>query len=378
VGDQLLRSMADRLHESLREGDTVARYGGDEFVLILGQYSGVEATLHALERLRLRIAEPIVIGGHALRVACSMGVAIYPDDADNVDALLSHADSAMYQSKARGKGGVSFYSHDMERMSSERLALETALHNALSLDQIHVAYQPRVNRAGRAVACEALIRWTSSQGAVAPADFIPVAEEIGLIGELTDFVLIRACDDAMKFRGMMSGLSVSVNISTRMFSDGHLPLRIRAALAQSGLPAQRLELEITESLLAQSNDDVVRQLQDIRALGVRIALDDFGTGYCALSYLNQYPIDTLKVDRAFVTDCDVSPKTLALVNGIISLGNGLGLDVVVEGVEREQQFDALSRLGCTEFQGYFFARPMPFPEFVSWQPPDDRCTEHVA
>ncbi|QID17316.1 EAL domain-containing protein [Nitrogeniibacter mangrovi] len=366
AGDELLRTIAARLTETLRCDDTVARYGGDEFVLVLGEQDDVQATLSTLERIRAAIAQPLRIGAHRLHVGCSIGVALYPDDGDSVDLLLSHADAAMYQAKTQGKGCARFYSRAFDGVSSERLALESALHSALSLGQIDLYYQPRVGLDGRPRGCEALMRWQRPDGFVPPDRFIPIAEETGLIGSLTDFALMRACADAAAWPETMRALSVSVNISSRMFADGTLPERVRHACASTGLPPQRLELEITESLLAEPDQGVGEQLHEIRAMGVRIALDDFGTGYCALAYLRQFPIDTLKVDRAFVLECDQSDDARALVRAIVSLGHSLGLGLVAEGLERASQLGELAQLGCDEFQGYMFAAPMPLARFIHW------------
>jgi diguanylate cyclase (GGDEF)-like protein/PAS domain S-box-containing protein len=378
AGDELLRTIANRVSATLRREDTVARYGGDEFVLVLGTQGALNDIAHLLERVREVVARPVRVAGHTLHVGCSIGIAMFPEDGDNVDTLLSHADAAMYRAKVHGKGCACFYSSAFDQLSSARLALESALHAALPSGQIELHYQPRVGLDGRPRGCEALMRWRGPEGMVPPDRFIPVAEEVGLIAALTDFALLQACQDAAAWPAPMQGLSVSVNISPRMFADGRLPDRVRRVCERTGLPPGRLELEITESLLAEPDQGVGEQLRQIRALGVRIALDDFGTGYCALAYLRQYPIDTLKVDRAFVLECDQSEDALALVRAIVSLGHSLGLEVVAEGVERASQLKELAQLGCSEFQGYMFAAPMPLAQMLGWAHQSPRDMRDVA
>jgi diguanylate cyclase (GGDEF)-like protein/PAS domain S-box-containing protein len=368
MGDELLRVVARRLRETLRQTDTVARYGGDEFVLILGNRAGISETVHTLERVCETVSTPILLAGHSLRVGCSIGVSVWPDDGADIQTLLSHADAAMYHAKTHAKGGVQFYARSFNLMMSERLALESALRSALSARQICLEYQPRVGRNGQPRGCEALMRWNGPNGRVSPDRFIPLAEETGLIAALTEFALHQACRDAMRWPAAAQALPVSVNISSRLFGDGSLPERVIEACRSSGLPPERLELEITESLLADSADKVAEQLHRLRDMGVRIALDDFGTGYSSLAYLRRFPIDTLKIDRAFVLECDESEDARALVRAISSLGLSLGLELVAEGIERPTQLWELAALGCDEFQGYLFAKPMPQAALLDWLP----------
>ncbi|MBL8437999.1 MAG: EAL domain-containing protein [Zoogloeaceae bacterium] len=367
TGDLLLVAVAGRLVACLRETDTVARYGGDEFVLILMGQPGLSDIARTLERIQETVADPVVIGEHRLHVRASIGISVYPDDGEDLNLLLRHADAAMYHAKAEGKGRFAFYTGAFNRAVSERFAIETALRGALAGGEMRMHYQPRVNVAGRACGCEALLRWThSSLGGLRPDRFIPLAEEMGLIHEITEFVLTTVCRDAAEWGGDAGLLPVAVNVSSRLFADGRLPQLVRNALRQSGLAANRLEIEVTESLLVGNIEHTAKQLRDLRGLGVRIALDDFGTGYSALSYLRKFPFDVLKVDRSFVTECDQCEDARALVRAIVSMGTALGLTVVAEGIERSSQLAELAAVGCAEFQGYLFAVPMPAQDIALW------------
>lgn len=367
TGDQLLVGVAGRLLTCLRDSDTVARYGGDEFVLILVGQSGLEDVARVLERIQAAVAEPIYVGEHVLHVGASIGVSVYPDDGAGLQTLLSHADAAMYHAKAAGKGRFQFYTKAFNRAVNERFALESALRGALPGGEMRLHYQPRVNATGQAYGCEALLRWTHSQlGPIGPDRFIGLAEETGIISKITEFVLDTACRDAMQWGDGSTAPAVAVNVSSSLFADGRLPGLVGRALARWGLPACRLEVEVTESVLAGNVDHAARQLRELRALGVRIALDDFGTGYSSLSYLRKFPFDVLKVDRSFVLECDQTDDARALVRAIISMGHSLGLAVVAEGIERSSQLSELAALGCEEFQGYLFAVPMPASDVATW------------
>lgn len=367
TGDMLLVSIAGRLLTALREVDTVARYGGDEFVLILAGQSGLEDMARVLERVQEVLVEPAHVGDHVLHVGASIGVSVYPDDGEDLEALLSHADAAMYHAKAAGKGRFEFYTGAFNRAVNERFTLESALRGALAGGEMRLHYQPRVDSSGLARGCEALLRWTHPQlGTIGPDRFIPLAEETGLIARITEFVLDRACRDALQWGTTPDAPSVAVNVSSRLFSDGRLPGLVSRVLARWGLPSSRLEVEVTESVLAGNVEQAARQLKELRALGVRIALDDFGTGYSSLSYLRKFPFDVLKVDRSFVLECDQSDDARALVRAIISMGHSLGLEIVAEGIERSSQLTELAALGCEEFQGYLFAVPMPAGDAAAW------------
>jgi len=365
VGDRLLQTMAGRLRHCLREVDTVARYGGDEFVLIMADQPSLGDLAQTLGRILACIAEPVQLDQHDLRVSASIGVTVYPNDGKDFAELLSQADAAMYHAKSGGRGQYHFYTPALNGAAYERLEMEMALRAAIESDELRVHYQPKVDGDRRVCGFEALIRWESATlGSVSPARFIPVAEETGLIKPISDLVLRAACRAAAEWRaGGWQGLTMAVNLSARQFADQQLPEKISAVLAETGLPAECLQLELTESMLADDVERTVRTLSRLKALGVRIAVDDFGTGYSSLAYLKRFPLDILKIDRSFVMECDRELEALAIPRAVISLGQSLGLSIVAEGVERMGQFEILRCLGCNEFQGYLFARALP-PEEV--------------
>ncbi|MBL1377549.1 putative bifunctional diguanylate cyclase/phosphodiesterase [Zobellella iuensis] len=364
AGDRLLIEIARRLEAALCPEDTVARYGGDEFVLLL-RHQGEPAGLHqALERVLAEVSAPLLLDGHELLVTCSIGVALLAVDGDNLETLLQHADAAMYSAKSRGRSGLCFYNRLLNSAAVERLRLEAALRRALERGEIDVHFQPKVDRAGRPLSFEALVRWHSPEfGAISPAVFIPIAEDTGQIEPITEFVLARACRLACTWP---HELAVAVNLSPRLFYSGELCRRVERALATSGLAPHRLELELTEGILMEKNMKAVEQLQALKALGVRLAVDDFGTGYSSLAYLRRFPLDILKVDKSFVGNSTPDSSDAILVRAITSLGRELGLTVVAEGVETRAQWDFLRQAGCDEFQGYLFARPLPAEQTLEW------------
>lgn len=368
AGDKLLVEVARRLKSCLRDSDTVARYGGDEFVLILGDYDGLAETLHILHRIQDAIAEPITLDGQEVRVNCSIGVSIFPDDGVDLDVLLRHADAAMHHAKKLGKGQFQFYTETLNVEARERLALDSALRRAIEEEALSVVYQPKVNARGRACGFEALVRWESAEfGSVSPVRFIPLAEENGLIGQLTWFVLRQACHQAAAWRAAgHPDLRIAVNISPSLFREKDLAALVGAVLEEAGLPAANLELEITEGMLMGDVQRSLAVLGELKAMGVDIAVDDFGTGYSSLAYLKRFPIDILKVDRSFVLECDSGNGGLAITRAIVSLAHSLNLRVVAEGVEQQTQLAVLNALGCEEFQGYYFARPMPAGQVAAY------------
>ena len=359
-GDELLVEVARRLRDSLRGADTVARYGGDEFVLILCDAPDIDASRLVLDRIQAAVSRPVVLDGHELQVACSIGVSVYPDDGADMPTLLRNADAAMYHAKQQGKRQYQFFTAALNVVMNERLSLESELRRAVQARELEVHFQPKVDRTGLPCGFEALVRWTSPDfGVVSPARFIPLAEETGLIGPITEFVLHQACLEAASWRMRGFGaLTIAVNISARLFKTDRLPGLIAATLAATGLPPAQLELEITESMLIGDTEHTVLILELLKALGVRIAVDDFGTGYSSLGYLKRFPLDVLKIDRSFVTGCEHGGDALAIPRAIVSLGHSLGLTVVAEGVENEGQMRALDALGCEAFQGFLFARAL--------------------
>jgi diguanylate cyclase (GGDEF)-like protein/PAS domain S-box-containing protein len=360
AGDQLLIEIAHRLRSALRAIDTVVRYGGDEFVLIMGEQASKDDTTHLLDRVLTAIHEPLVLEGHTVRISCSIGVSVCPDDSADLESLLRVADVAMYHAKESGKGQYRFYTSELNQVAQDRFALETALRSAIELNEFTVVYQPKVNEAGLVRGFEALVRWNSAgQGLVTPDRFIPLAEETGLILEIGRHVLYTACKTAASWP-LIEGcaLSVAVNLSARQLKEPGLVGIVADALAVSGLTPECLELEITESMIMGDVEQTIRVLKSIKALGVHVAVDDFGTGYSSLSYLQRLPIDTLKIDRSFVSGCNRGGQAMAIPHAIIFLGKSLDLHIVAEGVETEAEFETLRVCGCNEFQGYLFSRPM--------------------
>ena len=360
AGDFLLREVATRLRRCVREGDTVARLGGDEFVVLLDGISTLEAASETAKRVLASLHTPIQIRNHECRVTGSIGIATYPDDARDAPTLMKHADMAMYLAKDEGKNNFQFYSADMAPMSVEHLELEVRLAQALQRGEFSLQYQPRVDIAsGRILGAEALLRWWNADlGTVPPAQFIPLAEDTGLIVAIGRWVLRAACEQnvAWRKRGLPS-IVMSVNISPRQFKEPALLDDIAGILSDTGMAPELLELEITESMIMQHVDIAAEKAAAMKKLGIKLAIDDFGTGYSSLSQLKRFPIDTLKIDRAFVRDIPQSEDDTAITKAVISLGKALGVSVVAEGVETAAQYRFLRDNGCDEMQGFLFSKP---------------------
>ncbi len=363
TGDELLKSMADRLRALLREGDTVARLGGDEFVLILNDQSNEEVVFRALQRITAKVAEPIEIEGKELVVTCSAGISLYPQDGPDVDTLLKNADAAMYRAKDHGRNNFQFYTSEMNERVNERLALENALRHAIDRKEFLLHYQQRVDlKSGNIVGAEALVRWKHPEwGLVRPARFIPLAEETGLIVQIGEFVLREACRQVRAWinEGLGPGV-VSVNLSARQFRQEGLVRLVSRVLEETRLDPAYLEMELTESMVMHNVEAAVATLQGLKSLGVSISVDDFGTGYSSLAYLKALPIDKLKIDRSFVRDIGsgASEDEGVLAQAIISLGHNLHLHVVAEGVETDAQVRFLKSHRCDEVQGFFYGEPV--------------------
>jgi diguanylate cyclase (GGDEF)-like protein/PAS domain S-box-containing protein len=370
VGDALLRSVAGRLMQAVREGDTVSRLGGDEFVVVLSGVSGAEEVLQVVERrLVPRIRLPHLVGGTELNVSCSVGVAMYPDDAQDLDELMRHADIAMYQAKASGRDQVHFFTSELNERAQQRLRIESMLRHAMERQELRLHYQPRVDaRSGSLLGAEALLRWSPAEvGPVSPAQFIPIAEESGLIVPMGAWVIGETCRQIAAWRDQgLDPFTVSVNVSALQWREGGLLKALREALARHRVPPQLLELELTESALMINAEHTLAQMRALKELGVRLSIDDFGTGYSSLNYLNRFPIDMLKIDRSFVQDLLTDDKDHAITRAIIALGHTLGLRVVAEGVESENVAMALRQARCDELQGFHIGRPMPAGELSHW------------
>jgi diguanylate cyclase (GGDEF)-like protein/PAS domain S-box-containing protein len=357
VGDQVLNEVSRRLRLCLRDGDLVARMGGDEFILIVSGISAQEEVERLCERLIASIEQPFEIDNHSIFIGTSIGVAMAPVDACVAEELLRYADIALYEAKGAGRNTWRFYASDMNERAIERRQLESDLRHALKNDELRLLLQPRYSVSSkRMVAAEALVRWEHPQrGLLAPDTFISIAETTGLIVPLSSWVLHTACTEAMSWD---EELIVSVNLSPVEFQRGHLVERVQSVLDATGLPAYRLELELTESVLLEDAEGALVIMQALKDLGVRLAMDDFGTGYSSLGYLRTFPFDGLKIDRSFVSDLDGCESSEAIIKAIIGLGRALSLTVTAEGVESQEQLDILQRHECEEAQGYFLDRPM--------------------
>jgi diguanylate cyclase (GGDEF)-like protein/PAS domain S-box-containing protein len=370
IGDGLLRSLAQRLLEAVRAGDTVSRLGGDEFVIIFnGVVDAEEISEIVNSRLIPLLRQPHDVDGAHLQVSCSVGIAVYPDDGRDVDVLMRNADAAMYQAKQQGRNTAQFFTAEMDRSARERIQIEQDLHCALERDELRLYYQPRVDsKSGQLLGVEALIRWQhATHGLISPAYFIPVAEECGLIVQIGYWVFSEACRQQAEWRATGVGdIPVSVNLSVAQFRDENMLDVLKATMLLNHTNPGQIELELTESLLMENVESTIKLLDGIKGLGLMLSVDDFGTGYSSLNYLHRFPIDKLKIDRSFVMDMLDNPKDLAVTQAIISLGHTLGLGVVAEGVENTEQRMALSAAGCDELQGYYFSKPIPADQLMSW------------
>jgi diguanylate cyclase (GGDEF)-like protein/PAS domain S-box-containing protein len=371
IGDGLLRTVARRLTHVVRADDTVSRLGGDEFVVIMRHAGSLEELQAAVsQRMLPAIRQSAVVEGHTIAVSCSVGVALYPDDAIDQSELMRRADAAMYEAKAAGRDVARFFSAETDQRLQARQAMEVQLRGALDHGEFSVHYQPRLcARTRRMLGAEALLRWNNPLlGQVSPAEFIPLAEETGLIKPIGQWVLNAACSQWMAFQseGLISGLELSVNLSALQLADPELIGQLQEVLAHTGLPAGQLELELTESQLMDNPAAAQAQVSALKALGVQIAIDDFGTGYSSLAYLKRFEIDILKVDQSFVRGMLDYSADAAIVHAVIALGHTLGFKVVAEGVENLPTAQTLTALGCDELQGYCFSRPLNVADFQNW------------
>ncbi len=363
VGDELLQAVAERLRGCTRAADTVARFGGDEFAIILTGMCKPEDAVVLSRRVRQSIIRPFEVDGHRILIDVSIGISVAPADATEPDLLLKNADLALYGAKSDGRGTYRFFEPDMDTRMKARRELEMDLRTALANHEFELHYQPLVNlQTNEITAFEALIRWNrAGHGVVAPIDFIPVAEETGLIVAIGDWVLRQACQEAVKWP---DGVKVAVNLSPAQLKTQNLEATVMSALAASGMVPGRLQLEITESLLMQNTFATLAMLHRLRKLGVQIVLDDFGTGYSSLSYLRSFPFDKIKIDRTFIQDLSKGAEPLAIVHAVAGLAKCLNMTSTAEGVETRQQAETLQAVGCTEMQGHLFSRARPAEEIA--------------
>lgn len=361
VGDQLLKSVAQRLVECIRQSDTVSRQWGDEFILLLPEIEHAEDAAQSAQKILAALALPHPIGNQNLYISVSIGISVYTDDGENVEALLQSADTAMYHAKESGRNNFKFFEQDMNARAVERQSIEADLRLALDRQEFVLHYQPKIDLAsGTIVGVEALIRWQHPQrGLLQPLEFVSVAEDCGLIRPIGRWVLRQACLQAQAWlQAGFSPITMAVNTSALEFRAGDYLQNLRATLAQTRLDPSLLEIELTESVLIRDAEASETLLHEIAQLGVRLAIDDFGTGYSSLSYLKKFPINTLKIDQAFVTQMSSNPDDASIVQAVISMGKSLRMRVIAEGVESAAQCHSLLALQCDEGQGFYFGRPV--------------------
>jgi diguanylate cyclase (GGDEF)-like protein/PAS domain S-box-containing protein len=367
IGDKLLQSVAKRLLDGVRDSDTVSRQGGDEFVVLLSDLAQPEDAIISMNRILMMLAAPHFIGQHDLCVTASIGVSVYPDDGLNAETLIKNADTAVHQAKENGRRGYQFFKPAMNVRAVERQSIEESLRHALERQEFTLHYQPKIDlRTGAINGAEALIRWTHpARGLVSPAQFIPIAEECGLILPIGKWVLRQACMQAREWVDAgLPMITMAVNISAMEFRDDNFLDGVFAVLQETGLDPRSLELELTERVLITRPESTASVLQTLRTRGVQIAVDDFGTGYSSLSYLTKFPIDALKIDQSFVRQITDTPAETSIVTAVISMGRSLKLRVVAEGVETQEELAFLHAHHCDEAQGYFFSRPIAPQQFA--------------
>ena len=366
IGDAFLVAVGQRLHECVRETDTLSRQGGDEFLVMLTGESTTDAVETVAEKILHCLGKPFEVEGNVLVTSLSIGIAVYPDDGRDFDTLLKKADTAMYQAKEAGRNTFRFYAEQMNIDASDHLKMRAGLRQALENDEFALHYQPQIDLAtGDIIGAEALLRWSNPElGMVPPGRFIPVAEDSGLIVPIGEWVLHEACRQAAAWRASgLPDLVVAVNLSSVQFKRGELETSVIRALAESGLDPALLELELTESILIQDTEKVLDTVTRLKSLGVKLSIDDFGTGYSSLSYLKRFAVDKLKIDQSFIRNMLSEPSDAAIVRAIIQMARSLSLKTIAEGVEDETMLESLRVHQCDEVQGYYFARPMPADDF---------------
>jgi diguanylate cyclase (GGDEF)-like protein len=373
IGDLLLQEVARRLTACIRETDTVARLGGDEFVVLLEDLKtnpedAAEQARYVVEKILASLGQPCTLGSYVCHTSASIGIVVFGTYPKNAIGILQQADIAMRQAKASGRNGMHFFTPSLQFAVNARATMERDIRHAIVANQFVLYYQPQVEE-GVPIGAEALIRWRHPRrGLVAPSDFIPLAEETGLIVPVGNWVLETACQQlvAWAVRKETSSINVAVNISAWQFRQRDFVEQVLAALDSTGVNPQNLWLEITESMLLENLEEIIVKISQLKSYGLRFSLDDFGTGYSSLSYLKRLPLDQLKIDRIFVRDILTDPTRGAIAQTVVSLGRAMGLSVIAEGVETEEQREFLANLGCHAYQGYLFSRPLPELEFQQW------------
>jgi predicted signal transduction protein with EAL and GGDEF domain len=340
----------------------VARQGGDEFTILLPDLIHAEDATQIANKILELFTAPFIVAGHEFRTSASIGIAIFPRDGDSAEQLLKHADIAMYKVKSGGKNGYAFFTSEMNSRYQERISLENELHRAIQNSEFVLHYQPQINLVtNRIVGLEALIRWQHPErGLLSPGSFIDMAEELGLISSITDWVLEEACWQIFRWRALgLHDLRVSVNVSPQEFNNDNVVERIISRLNKYHLPEEALDIEITENLLMHDDSGVIGKLRSLRERGIRISIDDFGTRYSSLNYLRRFPVNTIKIDKSFIRDLDEQHGSTPIIHAIIGIARGFKLHLLAEGIETGYQMRALQELGCEEMQGFFFSKPLP-------------------
>lgn len=369
AGDALLREVSNRLKQCTRKEDTVSRFGGDEFTIILENVKHMNDAVIVANKIIKSIANPILVNDVELYVTPSIGITIFPSDADNIEQLLKHADTAMYRAKEEGRDGFQFYTDGMNQETEERMGLEAMLRQALHHNEFQLYYQPKIDiQTGEMLGAEALIRWNQRElGMIQPDKFIPLAEETGLIFSIGEWVVREACRQMQDW--LWAGIEpirVAINLSPRQFNQQDLADMILDTTMEYSIVPRNIELEITESLLMNDTESSIKILSKLKDWGMHVSIDDFGTGYCSLGYLKSFPIETLKIDRSFVKDITIDPDDAAICSAIIALGHKLRLNVTAEGIETVEQLEYLKQQGCDEAQGYYFSKPLSAADFNNY------------
>ena len=367
TGDELLKCVARQLYECVRNTDTVCRLGGDEFTIILPEMQDISDAGKVAEKILMVMNIPFNLNGEQINISPSIGVSIFPDDADEVESLLKNADSAMYHAKSKGRNNYQYYTQEMNAEARQRLNRENRLRRAVEFDQFMLYYQPQVDaKTLHITGYEALIRWHDSEtGLVSPDQFVPLLEDTGLIVPVGDWIMRRACLDIKQMFAMNKHFkSVSINLSARQFVDHSIVDRIRLIMEETGVSPDQLVIEITETIMMTETERSLKILSDLSALGVKLSLDDFGTGYSSLAYLKQFPINVIKIDKSFIRDLHTNQSDSAICEAIIAIGHQLNLKVVAEGVETEEQFTYIRDKGCHSIQGYYFGKPLPLSQLL--------------
>ena len=369
IGDEVLKIVAQRLVKATREGDTVSRVTGDDFVVVVPRLSQPHRAINLAERLVESINAPMDIQGNAIHITANAGLSVFPADGTEPDTLLMNADAALNHSRTQGQNKIAFFEPHMNAAILEKINLQGELTAALANRQFLLHFQPQLDlQTQRLTGVEALIRWQHPErGLVSPAVFIPAAEELGLIVQIGDWVIDEACRSLARWRQRgLTELCVAINLSAHQFAHTNLVQTVRDAIVRHGVPPERIELEITEGVAMHDADEVLTRLHELKAIGVQISIDDFGTGYSSLAYLMRFPVDKLKIDQSFVRDMGNSSEADSIVRAIVALAHGLSLAVIAEGVETDAQLDRLKHIGCNEIQGYLLSRPLSFDDVSQW------------